>query len=59
MPGPRPGPPSQFLKDLDLRETEDGGESRESQASPAELTIDVPIDNDDDSKMIKIGSQLS
>ena len=53
---PRPGPPSQFLKDLDARETEDEGESKESQASPAELTIDVPIDNNNDSKMIKIGS---
>ena len=32
----------------------------ESQASPAELTIDVPIDDDhNNSRMLKIGSQLN
>src|SRR5574338_956581 len=59
MPGPRPGRHDQFLKDLDPRDNEDKDESTESQASPAELTMDVPISEDDDSKMLKVGSQLN
>ena len=61
MPWPRPGHHNQFHRDLDLRDNENKEESIESQASPAELTIDVPIDgdDDDDSRMLKVGSQLS
>ena len=59
MPGPRPGHHDQFQKDLDPRDTEDNDESKENQASPAELTIDVPIDDNNDSKILKIGSQLN
>src|SRR5574338_212629 len=59
MPGPRPGRHDQFLKDLDPRDNEDKDESTESQASPAELTVEVPISEDDDSRMLKVGSQLN
>lgn len=60
MLGPRPGHHNQFQKDLDPRDNDNNEESTESQASPAELTIDVPIGNDgDNSRMLKIGSQLS
>ena len=59
MPGSRPGHHDQFQKDLDPRDNEDKDESTESQASPTELTVDVPISEDDDSKMLKVGSQLN
>ena len=59
MHGPRPGHHDQFHKDLDPRDNEDKDESKENQASPAELTVDVPISEDDDSKMLKVGSQLN
>ena len=60
MLGPRPGHPNQFHKDLDPRDDDSTEKSTESQASPAELTINVPIEDDgDDSRMLKVGSQLS
>lgn len=57
-PRPRPERHDQFSKDLDPRDNDDKGEVKEYQASPEELTIDVSINIDDDSRLVKVGSQL-
>lgn len=58
-PGPGSRRSSQFLKDLDSRGNSYEEKVKDNQVSLAELTIDVPIHDNDDSIMIKVGSQLS
>lgn len=50
---------NQFLKDLDPRDNTDEEEVKDSQVFPAELTIDVPIYDEDGSRIVNVGSQLS
>ena len=56
MPVPWLGQHSRIYRDIDPRD-DDGG-PRETNAAPAELTIDIPVSRDDPSRILKIGSQL-
>ena len=47
--------PEDFPEDIDPRDEE---EPRGRVAAPNEATIEVPIDDHDPSKVLKIGSQL-
>ncbi len=56
MPEPWLGRHSWILRDIGPRD--DDGEPRETNAAPSELTIDITVNRDDPSRVLKFGSQL-